>query len=1328
MRAQFSLLNRLAHDAPDGAREFDEGFARDDTFDDGQLERLAAETAAEHGPSAGVGQGWRLLPRFQANRHSLYTTYNALAAAPAEGHEIPPAAESLIKGFHLVEEQLQIIGRRLTWRYYHDLPTVGSGEQAGYPRVYGVALTFVTHASGRLGTETLSRFLSAYQLTAPFTVREMRSFDLTLRVVLIERLRRLASHVADAQAVREGESAEEVMRAGHERQSALRMAVDKVIADILSLATLNWREIFERTCAVDAVLREDPAGVYPSMDFASQDSYRRAVERVAKSTGACEADAARRAVALASRDCGAGAHERGHVGFYLLDGGLDEFEAALNYRPRLAERAIRTLKRHATPLYLLAFANITAVAVAASALFALRSGAGLPAIVGVSLLSLIPASEIASLSLRVIIMSAFRPSPLPRLETALGLPDEAATMVVVPTVFTSPVSVRGALETIEAHYLANHDRNIFFALLGDWKAAPREEMPDDGALLEAALRGIKELNARYDDGTQDRFHLFQRRRRWNQSEGEWIGWEKKRGKLLELNLLLRGATDTSYITSTADSALLKRIRYVLSLDSDTELPRDAARKLVCIILHPLNRPRLDPETRRVTRGYGILQPLVRVRPAKARPHYAPRVLSGYLGLNLFTTPFAATAPNIYQDLFGEGIYSGKALYDVDVFEAALAGRIPENSVLSHDLLEGLYARAATVTNVAIFEDPPLHYVADSRRTHRWTRGDWQLLPWLLPRVRDERGVYKRNVLSVIGRWKIIDNLRRTLINPAALLWLVAAWTILPGAPAPWTLFILGMFAGPYFIYLTRELFLNADRSLPHSSLGIAWAAVKLSAGDALSSTVNMAHQSYLMTDATTRTLYRLFISRKHLLEWPTAARVHQESTLELRPFVRYMWPSSLMALVGLALLAFKGSPALAPAAPLLLAWFVSPLYARWISRRVATQNDELEENVEMNVRLNARYAWDSMNASEGDTDSRGADQVIEGNDSPLGSPLKVGRLLVWTLAAHELGAVCTLELAERLGSTLSALESLTLAREGRGESVSLHTAGAAPQHVLISERGNLAGFIRALKERCNEVPGRPLFDERVVGGVTDTLLLIKIELLSVRSLTLPEEGALVLAELSEEIEICLDFLRAAQKECPKTNAEWGRFIRTIGQRAAIIELLLSWFSEKCPAVEVERLRSWARCLVRQALELRRDERTFVPWTSIRTARLEPIIRRHYAPAVALWEGIVEGLNRPAAISRPPEELKALSADLASLRGQLERLPSTETSEREKALRLCDELRDAVEDALRASSDGQAHFAGLANRSRAVAHTADFRLLFDEEYRFMREQLQFTMAG
>lgn len=1107
----------------------------------------------------------------------------------------------------------------------------------------------------------------------------------------------------------------------------MQVAVDNIIAGMISLSTLNWHEFFASVSAVDAVLAEDPAGVYSSMDFATQESYRRVVERVARRSAESETEVAQYVVRLALGARQADRRERAHVGYYLVDDGLPELERAFKYRCGLAERAARVVLRLQTLMYLLALAAISAVLVVGCVAYALRSGASLPALAGVAMLSLLPASEIASAGLRLTLKFGFRPQPLPRVDTSSGVPDEAATMVVVSAILSSATTVLESLETIEAHYLANQDNNIFFALLGDWNTAPQEKMPGDCALLAAAVNGVKALNARYNDGPKERFYLFHRRRLWNESEGEWIGWERKRGKLREFNRLLREVRDTSFTTCTADPNLLKRIRYVISLDSDSELPRDAARRLVGTILHPLNQPCLDADTGRIRRGYGILRPLVSCSPPKARRSRVPWILSGYTGVNPGTNSFAAAVPNAYRNLFDEGGRLGKALYDVDTFEAALRDRLPENTLLSNELLEGLCARTACVADVEIFEHSPSDYLVHARRAHRWTQGNWQLLPWLLPRVRGASGNYVRNVLPVIGRWKIIDNLRHSLIKPAILLWLVAAWTMLPGTPASWTKFILLMFAAPFYLHCTTELLVQARRKRETAK---AWTAVKMSTSEALLSIVYLAHQAYLMTDAITRALSRLVLSREGLLERDTAAQIN-ESTMGPLLFIRYMWPAAAIALAAVSLLAAEGAPAFTSAAPLLLGWFAAPLFAWWRGRRMRRACEALEKNMTQDVRLNARCTFRFLETALVHTHARSGHQTALKRAAPFDASLvDFGRLLLWTMSAYELGAIGRLELIERFESTLAAMENPRLLHGLRGNPGSADPFGmTATQHPLPGETGNLSAFLQTLKQRCIKLSCQPLFDEHIVDGVNDTLLLMKREYLGINTVALRREGKVMLGQLKEEMIMCLAFLRAAgREEAPRTTAAWRRFVDILGQRAAVIEFMLSSFSQKHPATTIHGLRSWTGYLRRQAEQLDRELYLFAPWTSVPTAHLVPIIRRQGERAFARWNCIVEGLDRLSTISGLPEKLDGLLVELEGLCRKLDQSLQPDPAERETVRKGCDELMGAMRDALRAANDAHWRYASLANRCQAVVDATDFRPLFDQEYRLLRSQFQVSMVG
>ncbi|MDQ3043492.1 MAG: carbohydrate-binding protein, partial [Acidobacteriota bacterium] len=409
------------------------------------------------------------------------------------------------------------------------------------------------------------------------------------------------------------------------------------------------------------------------------------IERIARRAKTDELEVAERVVELARRAEKKNRADKrySHVGYYLIDEGVAELEKEFDYRRRFSEWTRCFILRHPTKIYLGMLAFLTALIVALFVLAAAYLGAGVPLLIVFGLLSLIPASDLALSVLNWDFTLTIPPRLLPQMDTAAEIPADAQTIVVIPTLLTGEMVVEELLEKLEIYYLGNQDENIYFGLLGDFADAPAEEMPTDAAILNRAFDRVEELNERHQKNGRRKFHLFHRRRLWNGREGKWMGWERKRGKLQEFNRLLRGAKDTSFTAVTADGEILRKIKYVITLDSDTQLPRDAARKLVGVAAHPLNRPHFDEKLQRVTKGYGVLQPRVGISLTSAARSRFARIFSGNTGFDPYTT---ATS-DVYQDLFGEGSFTGKGLYDVDAFEASLKGRVPENSILSHDLFE-----------------------------------------------------------------------------------------------------------------------------------------------------------------------------------------------------------------------------------------------------------------------------------------------------------------------------------------------------------------------------------------------------------------------------------------------------------------------------------------------------------------------------------------------------------------------------------------------------------------------------------------------------------------
>ena len=1201
----------------------------------------------------------KLLPRLEDNGKVLISAYRSLADAIQKERAISPAAEWLVDNFHIIEEQLREIREDLPKSFYRELPKLPEGDFAGYPRIYAVAVMIIAHTDSRLEVEILRKFFNSYQTVTPLNIGELWASAISLRLALVENLRRLASRIVVAREEREeadaladeilelaaekpeellplldknlgkrkffghafvaqiarrlreqdpsinpvfdwlekrlqkqGENIEQIVQLEHQRQAATQVTVGNIITSMRLLSTLDWQDFFESVSLVEPILSKDPADVYAKMDFKTRNRYRDVVEKIAKRTKTGELEVAEYAVELAEK---ADVHDKvfSHVGFYLIDEGCAELEKYFKYRPPISERRRRFVLKHPTFFYLGAICFLTLAIIGTLVFIGDIFYGNMLWLVIFILLSIIPASDLAVSLVNLDASVFFPPRLLPRMDFSTESPADAQTFVVVPTLLTSVSAVEELLERIEIHFLANRDKNIYFALLSDFADASQEEMPTDNEILDAAIAGIEDLNERHENRDNRRFYLFHRRRRWNEREGKWMGWERKRGKLNEFNRLLRGAENTSFIEVEAEKDFLKKTKYVITLDSDTQLPHDVACGLIGVIEHPLNRPQFDEKLQRVVKGYGILQPRVGITLTSSMRSRFAQIFSNNAGIDPYTT----AASDVYQDLFGEGSFTGKGLYAVDAFEKSLAGRVPENSILSHDLYEGLYARCGLVTDIEIFDDFPAFYDSFAQRTHRWVRGDWQIARLFFPFVRNAAGKIQRNRLPIISRWKILDNLRRSLVAPTVFLWLLTVWTVVPGIPLLWMIFIIFVLAFPIYAHLRTNL-------LSHQK-GISWAShfrgiwedFLVNTAQVALSIVCIAHQAYLKTDAIFRTIYRKFISHKKLLEWTTAAQAETGSSHDQAAFLRQMWSAMFLAIVSFLLILWFRPSALDDAAPFLVLWFLSPFITYRISRLIQKKSEVLSIDEIKTVRLIARRTWRFFETFVGDEDNWLPPDNFQEDPEAVAhrtSPTNIGLLLMSTVAAHDFGYIGTIELAERLGLTFKTLEKIE--RFG-GHFLNWYDtrnlAPLFPRYISTVDSGNFAGHLLAVKQSIADIQNRPLFDKRILEGLKDTARLMSEEA-RILSETRRRTDAFTNKQLRGETEACRELLE--KNQTIETPAEWFDLLNALQKRAEVISDTTGALSLEHGDEYVDELRFWASSLIHQTKNLRRDLEAFLPWS------------------------------------------------------------------------------------------------------------------------------------
>ena len=739
-----------------------------------------------------------------------------------------------------------------------------------------------------------------------------------------------------------------------QQQAEDQVSISNSIGSLRFLDATDWREFVETMSVVEDTLREDPAGVYSQMDFATRDRYRHVVERAARRGGLSEREVAQKAVDLAAAaQTQAGSQDRtAHVGYYLIDRGVPLFERAAQVRLSPFERLRRAAGRMPLLLYLGSIWLIAATVTFAALVQAIAVGTPGWGLLPLGALVLLCASSLGVAVVNRLATRLVEPDTLPRLDFSEGIPSDLRTLVVVPTFLPEPEEIEDLLGALEVRFLANHDRNLYFGLLTDFRDAPAEVMPEDEELLRLAREGIEALNRKYQDDRDDAFFLFHRPRRWNPQERVWMGHERKRGKLSDLNALLRGAEDGRFSLIVGERSVLPAVKYVITLDADTELPRDAARLLVGTLSHPLNRPRYDEAKGRICEGYGILQPRLSAAMANVSRSRFARLFGGEPGID----PYTRAVSDVYQDIFREGSFTGKGIYDVDAFEQVLGGRFPENLILSHDLLEGCYARSALVTDVQLQESYPTRFSTDATRRHRWIRGDWQIARWLLPFAPDASGHSVRNPLSALSRWKIFDNLRRSLVPGALVLLLLLGWTTLKPAWF-WTSVVAGIvLLGPLLAFLgdiaakptglpirlhLRTVAASGARRIAQSAFGLAV----------------LPYEAVFSLDAVLKTWWRMLITRRGLLEWTTSSDARRSASKRLVEFFRVMWAAPAMAIAVTGYLSVQRPIALLPAGPLLAAWVASPVIAWWVSRPIERREPRLSPEQTSFLRKLARETW-----------------------------------------------------------------------------------------------------------------------------------------------------------------------------------------------------------------------------------------------------------------------------------------------------------------------------------------------------------------------------------
>ncbi len=1133
---------------------------RSELFNADQMEVHGRSLAGSHKLGLQTMPDQQLLKRLSENEIVLLEVHNLLTESVKTGQEITPAGEWLLDNFYLIEEHIYTGKKHLPKGYSRELPRLLTGLSKGLPRVYDIALETISHGDGRIDPERLTRFVSAYQSVTTLKLGELWAIPIMLRLALIENLRRIAERVADSNIDRglanswadqmmevaekdpknlilvvsdmarskppistafvsefarrlqgqsnalalpltwienhlaeEGLTIERLVQMGNQQLAANQLSISNSIDSLRFLGSMDWREFVETMSAVEDELRCDPYRAYSKMDFPTRDRYRHIIEKLAGKSLLSEVEVAKQAILLAQK------HKPGkeendkttHVGFYLIDKGLPELESMVKVRFSV-KRALRNLG-YKYNFLLFEGTIILLTAIIAGGLLAEAYAEGVHGwpLIPMGILLILCSSHLAVPIVNWLATILAAPKLLPRMDFSHGIPQESRTLVVIPAMLLSIQKIEELIMALEVRFLANRDKNLHFALLTDFSDADNETLPEDELLIQFADHKINELNEKYNDTKNETFFLFNRPRSWNISERLWMGYERKRGKLTELNSFLRDGSPDHFSHITGNTDILSNVKYIITLDTDTQLPRGSARQFAGTMAHPLNRAIYDPAKQRITEGYGILQPRVAVSlPVTSMSQYA-HLYGSEPGID----PYTRTVSDVYQDVFGEGSFIGKGIYDLDIFRQVLDGRFPENKILSHDLLEGCFARAGLISDVQLFEEYPSSYMTDVKRRHRWIRGDWQITRWLFHRVPKLDGSLQKNTLSALSRWKIFDNLRRSITPVALTILLLLGWSFLQQAWF-WTMSVIGIILIPSLIISVLDAFNKNEDVLPRQHV----TASLRSAGRRFSQAVFMLaclpYEAYYSIDAILRTLWRLNISHKRLLEWNLGGNMVPDGRQNIPGIYISMWFAPFIAFVALVTIVFTEPVMLALIWPIPAIWIASPFTAWWISLTTSSPNVKLSDSKIFFLREIARRTWAFFETFVGPEDNWLPPDNFQETPVPTiahrTSPTNIGLALLSNLSAYDFWYIPAGQLIERTSKTLLTMERL---ERYRGHFYNwydtLSLEPLQPAYISSVDSGNLAGYLMVLKPGLLDLPDHRIISPEVFGAIDDTLRILE---------------------------------------------------------------------------------------------------------------------------------------------------------------------------------------------------------------------------------------------
>ncbi len=1136
----------------------DEEPMREELFSSDQMESFGKTLATRHQLSTKHAKD-HLLKRLADNEITLQEVRKLLTDSIKKHYQVTPAGEWLIDNFYLVEEHILIAKTHFPKNYSEDLPQLLNGTSSGITRSYDIVLQIISHSDGRIDIENLGRFVEAYQTITHLKLGELWSIPIMLRLALIENIRRVSAciaidkvdrNLADYWAEKMIDTAEktpeglilvladmarskppikgafvselfrqlrgkgpelalplnwiehqlsvsgltgnELVNAENQKQAADQVSISNSIGSLRLMGAMDWRGFVESHSIVEEILLQDHYGFYGLMDFDTRDRYRHVVESISKKSELSEEEIARIVIQLVQENAPPPGSDQSaaHVGYYLVGQGKAQTKKLANMRVTGMQKIQQGIKRHAFPVYLFVIFLIT-VGISAAVFIkvdAETTNTGL--LLLLTILALICGSQLAISVVNFFATLLVKPNLLSRMDYSAKIPASSSTMVVIPAMLTTLAEIENLVEALEVRFLANRKEHIYFGLLTDFTDAPHETVSNDQVLLDTVKNGIEALNKKYQRENNDLFFLFHRARKWNQQENVWMGHERKRGKLSDLNALLRGNSQEHFSVITGNQSIFPKIKYVITLDADTQLPLGSAWKLIGTMAHPLNRAWYDEKKKRVTKGYGILQPRITISLPDITGSRYTRMHGNEPGID----PYTRASSDVYQDLFGEGSYIGKGIYDVDIFQKVLDERFLENRILSHDLLEGCYIRSGLLSDVQLFEKYPTTYNADMKMRLRWIRGDWQIFSWILPWVKGPENHLYKNPISALSRWKIFDNMRRSLVPIALTVLLLVAWLVLPAALF-WTIAVSGIIIFPIFVTSVWDALRKPKDVVLKFHIKNSLQSIRDVTVKTLFMLICLPYEAFANLTAIMRTLWRMIISRKHLLEWnPSSHLVHADQS-GLRTSYLLMWIEPVLTVGVFAILAIYSPGKLLVAGPVLLLWFIAPFIAWYVSKPLAKQVAILTSDQNIFLQKLARKTWNFFETFVVVEDNwlppdNYQEQPVE-QIAHRTSPTNIGLSLLANLSACDFGYITTSRFIERTRNTINTMKKMERYNGHFYNWYDTETLNPLqPKYISTVDSGNLAGHLLVLRQGLLALPHQKIISIKLFEGLRDTFRVL----------------------------------------------------------------------------------------------------------------------------------------------------------------------------------------------------------------------------------------------